>query len=165
MDEELLELRKQIARWATDFEPTYNFEIPEKLDDRAADNWMPLLSIANEIGWIEQAVKAAENLSGTPDTQTYRTMLLEDIREIFSGEWTQKDTPVDSIHTTDLLKKLNSKPEKPWSEFSNGQPMTARKLAVMLKPFEISSKNVSINGTRLKGFTKKDFEDAFDRYL
>jgi len=62
-------LRRKAARWAVD-----NFDklrdpdpkIPDALDDRAADNWRPLLAIADLAGddWPRRAREAACLLSG-----------------------------------------------------------------------------------------------------
>ena len=67
--EEFALLRRKAARWAAD-----NFdklrdpepEIPDSLDDRAADNWRPLLPIADLAGdaWPRRAREAACLLSG-----------------------------------------------------------------------------------------------------
>ena len=62
-------VRRQAARWAAD-----NFDnlidpdpaIPQALNDRAADNWRPLLAIADMAGgeWPQRAREAACVLSG-----------------------------------------------------------------------------------------------------
>jgi putative DNA primase/helicase len=62
-------LRRKAARWAAD-----NFakltdpdpKIPDALNDRAADNWRPLLAIADLAGedWPKRAREAALVLSG-----------------------------------------------------------------------------------------------------
>jgi putative DNA primase/helicase len=67
--EEFAALRSQAARWAID-----NFDVlvdpepqlPNGLNDRASDNWRPLLAIADLAGgeWPEQARRAACLLSG-----------------------------------------------------------------------------------------------------
>jgi putative DNA primase/helicase len=68
--DEFAVLRRKAARWAAD-----NFDklaedpdpqIPDALNDRAADNWRPLLAIADLVGgkWPEQGREAAHTLSG-----------------------------------------------------------------------------------------------------
>jgi putative DNA primase/helicase len=67
--EEFQKLRSQAARWAADnfcklVDP--NPVVPEVLNDRASDNWRPLLAIADLAGgaWPEDARRAACLLSG-----------------------------------------------------------------------------------------------------
>jgi hypothetical protein len=60
--------------------------VPPDLNDRAADNWRPLLAIADLAGgeWPEQARRAALGVSGTLEAQDGTgEQLLADIREIF----------------------------------------------------------------------------------
>ena len=63
-------LRRRTARWVADHLSTLQGAdptVPEELDDRQADNWRPLLAIADEAGgaWAELARTAARTLSGT----------------------------------------------------------------------------------------------------
>ena len=58
--------------------------VPTELNDRAADNWRPLLAIADRAGsqWPEKARRAALELSAVKagEADTMRTLLLSDIR-------------------------------------------------------------------------------------
>jgi Protein of unknown function (DUF3631) len=58
--------------------------LPEELHDRAADNWHPLLAIADHAGaeWPAKGRRAALELSGTNvgEADTTHTLLLADIR-------------------------------------------------------------------------------------
>src|SRR6516164_2320428 len=84
-------LRSQAARWAAD-----NFEklvdpdpqIPEALNDRAADNWRPLVAIADLAGgvWPELARQAALTLSGERPDDAVGVTLLANCREAFGRE-------------------------------------------------------------------------------
>jgi len=76
-------LRRQARRWCEDnlniltaADPT----VPETLTDRAADNWRPLLAVADRAGgaWPIRARDAALVLSGdSMDGGSIRTQLLE----------------------------------------------------------------------------------------
>ena len=66
---EFLILRRKAKRWVADNIKTLTAaqsEIPDSLNDRAADNWEPLLAIADLAGgdWPEAARRAARALSG-----------------------------------------------------------------------------------------------------
>ena len=67
--EEFSELRSEALRWGTDnleALKTADTAMPEKLSDRAADNWRPLVAIADLAGceWPERARVTALALSG-----------------------------------------------------------------------------------------------------
>ena len=136
--------------------------LPETLNDRAQDNWEPLLAIADCAGghWPTMARKAALRLSGAaqePTTQS--TELLFDIRSVFDATGDQK------ISTAELLRALIGKEESPWATCNAGKPMTARNLAKRLSEYSIKSMNVRFGHEVAKGFHRSQFEDAFARYL
>ena len=166
IDCELEPLRRRATRWVADHldaiksaEPVD----PDGLNDRALDNWRPLLAIGDLAGgeWAERARKAAMDLSGADDEDSgLRIELLADIWRTFVGE------KATNLATETLLRALNSMVERPWSEISRGKPLNARVLARLLKPFEIASKTVRLNAADTpKGYARTDFEDAVARYL
>jgi hypothetical protein len=72
---ELEPLLRQVARWAQDHAAALRDsdpQVPEGLNDRAADNWCPLLAIADLVGgpWARRAREAALELSGDPEAET-----------------------------------------------------------------------------------------------
>jgi putative DNA primase/helicase len=84
------DLRRQAMRWATDhLEDLRSTEpkLPAELNDRAADNWEPLLAIADLAGevWARKARDAALVLSGEKATgeDELGVELLHDIRAAF----------------------------------------------------------------------------------
>ena len=111
--EEFATLRRKAARWAadnldklTDPEPA----IPDALNDRAADNWRPLLAIADLAGgdWPRRARDAACLLSGEHDDSAVNVGLLADIRTAFGDR--------DEMKSADLVAALVADPERPWAE-------------------------------------------------
>jgi putative DNA primase/helicase len=157
-------LRRQAARWAddnssklTDADPV----VPDTLNDRAADNWRPLLAIADLAGgaWPDQARDAACVLSGEGHDTSINVGILADIRLVF-GE----DT--DIIRSADLVAKLVADPERPWAEWSRGKPLTQKQLAGLLRPFGIISEEVHPPGQpHGKGYKRIRFEEAWAAYL
>jgi putative DNA primase/helicase len=162
-DDEFALLRQKIARWSED-----NFarltnpdpQIPETLDDRGADNWRPLLAIADLAGgdWPRRARDAACMLSGEGhDAPSINVELLADIRKAFGDD--------DAIRSADLCKELTADPERPWVEWYNGKPITPKQLGALLRPFGIISETVRIAGlSDAKGYLRRRFEDAWERY-
>jgi hypothetical protein len=58
-------------------------EIPDELNDRAADICLPLLAIAYFVGWSDPAREAAVRLSGAEDEADPGVQLLADIDAVF----------------------------------------------------------------------------------
>jgi putative DNA primase/helicase len=101
-------------------------ELPDALNDRAQDNWEPLLAIADAAGgpWQQKAREAALALSGTKDEPaSLGVELLRDIRTIFAEE------AVDRLAGADLVAALIAKEERPWGEANRGKPITQAWLA------------------------------------
>lgn len=136
--------------------------LPEELNDRAQDNWEPLLAIADTAGgvWPELARKAALTISGDKQaTQSTGTELLEDIREVFDTKG------INRIFTHKLVEALCEDSEKPWETYNRGKPITPRQLSRRLSEYGIISKSIRIDYENKKGFEKDQFEEAFARYL
>jgi putative DNA primase/helicase len=161
---EFAALRRQALRWAEDnlsalADP--DPAIPDALHDRAADNWRPLLAIADLAGgaWPQRGRESACRLSGEGhDSTSINVDLLADIRLAF-GE-------ADVVRSTDLVEKLIADPERPWAEWRHGKPLTQKQLAGLLRPFGIISEEVHPPGqTHGKGYKRVRFEEAWEAYL
>jgi putative DNA primase/helicase len=162
------ELRRKATRWSQDalaaLAPADDqTELPTELHDRAADNWRPLLAIADLAGghWPTLARAAARVLSGedtTLDGAAAGVQLLADIKSAFrEGE--------AALTTRTLIERLVADPERPWAEYRRGKPLTARQLGGLLRPFGIVSGTIHLAGQPdAKGYQRATFEDAWDRY-
>jgi putative DNA primase/helicase len=154
-------LRSQAARWAADnFDKLADLDpkMPD-LNDRAADNWRPLLAIADLVGgtWPEEARRAACLLSGHEQDGAIDVELLWDIRSAFGDD--------DVIRSSDLVAKLTADPERPWAEWKHGRPLTQKQLAALLSPFHIISLTVHPPGLPDgKGYRRIDFREAWAAY-
>jgi putative DNA primase/helicase len=160
-------LARQCARFAADNAARVRAArpaLPDELHDRAADNWEPLLAIANAAGgaWPDRALQAASVLSGaTPDGDSTKTELLRDIQGALKGGFAGRD----HIGSGELIEALTADPEARWREFNRGKPISARTLARLLRPFGIVSGTVRLNSGTAKGYRVESFADAFSRYL
>ena len=160
------DLSSKLARFAEDYSEEVRQArppLPDSLNDRAQDNWEPLLAIAMSAGdeWLRIGTTAALKLSGVESTsQTIGTELLSDIKEIF------EEKKVDRLSTAELIKGLIADAEKPWATFSKGFPITPRQIANILKGYGIQSKTIRIGyGETPKGYEKNQFNEAFLRYI
>lgn len=158
-------LREKLCRFAEDHQENVRLarpDLPEQLNDRAQDNWEPLLAIADIAGgqWPSLARAAALKLSGATDsTLTIGVELLSDIREIFETE------RVDRISTAQLIVNLCRDEEKPWATYNRGLPIKPRQIANRLSGYGIKSNTIRIGTYTAKGYRMVQFTDTFSRYL
>jgi hypothetical protein len=165
--DDLDELTRRIARWAAD----YRAELveaapvmPAGIFNRAADNWRPLLAVADLAGggWGDLARETAEALVGADqaDADTVRVQLLTDIKAAFAAENT------DRLASERLVAYLVGLEHRPWPEFGKARkPITKVTVARLLKPLGILPTTVRFaDGTVVKGYHQDSFADAFARY-
>lgn len=135
---ECTQVRRQLARWTNDIRgeaELFDPEVPAELTDRAADNWRPLLALADLAGgtWPDLARAACCELQGVgledDEDQPAGTMLLHDLREVF------RKSDTDRLSTDAILTNLIGLPDRPWAEWRRGDPLTARGLAKLIRPY------------------------------
>jgi len=160
------DLKRKILRFSQDHGASIKQGqplLPSNISDRAADNWEPLLAIA-ELGgerWTVQSRQAASFLSNREkDHISLGNQLLLNTQHVFQNEGAEK------IPTAKLIEALCEDSELPWLTYDRGTPITPRQLAKILDTYKIQSKNIKVEGNKvLKGFEKSQFEDAWSRYL
>jgi putative DNA primase/helicase len=153
----LTDLGRKAARWVAD-----NLEaltradpmMPERLPDRAADNWRSLFAIADLAGgeWPTLARRTALMLTPRDETEQPETLLA--YMSVIFGEQPR-------IRTVELLQRLH--------EIEGFGSVTATELAKILKPFGIQSKFMRFSGGRsvpgAHGYeNNRRFRDAVERY-
>jgi putative DNA primase/helicase len=121
------------------------------LDDRAADNWDLMLGIADMAGvvWKDRARAAARTISQQTrdgDQASDVEALLSQIRLVFQGQ------QCETISAEELAGELVD---------LDGRPLSAKRLASLLKPFGIASRKTRDCNI----YRYADFEDVFARYL
>ena len=156
-------LCRQAARWAEDSASrlrNIDPDMPATLSGRAADNWRPLIAIADMAGgeWPTRARRVAEELGGSRGEQTASVMLLEDIQRIFADEGT------DRIPSQELATKLAKMEDRPWVEWRNDKPITPRQVAKLLEQFKVRPDTIRTAIGTAKGYMLEHFADAFARY-
>lgn len=159
-------LARQAARWAVDHLEQLKLhdpQVPAGLHDRAADNWRPLLNVADLAGgeWPETARRVALILSGADDNEdSIGVMLLRDIAGIFDAK------RLDRISSGELVDALIEMEERPWPEFRRGKPITQRQVASLLKGYKIAPAVIRLDTRKTpRGYTLEQFKDAFARYI
>jgi hypothetical protein len=157
------DLRRRCARFVHDHgEKIQSWQpaIPEKLNDRAADIWEPLLVVADLAGgeWPVRARAAAERLSTREEEHGHIGLLLVYIQCLFQV------SKQDRLFSRAMVALLNAFPDRPWEEERKGKPIDELWLSRQLKPYGIQPRTVWINGETAKGYHRDDFEDVFGRY-
>jgi len=168
--EEFENIKRKIVRWVNDNSQDVALakpEIPKALNDRAADNWSTLLSIAQVIGgeWSDLALKAISILSPSDDDDdSIMTTLLIAMRALFKkNNYTQDD---DLYPTTQLVDALNLDKEAPWSDWRDGKGLTPTKLRSLLKRFpDVKPDRIRSTVDSPRGYKYGPLRIIFDRYL
>lgn len=152
------------ARWVVDNAADLRSadpELPEALANRAADNWRPLIAIADQAGgeWPVRARLVATAFGGTCSEQTAGIVLLADLHVMF------EDRGGNRVPSVDLVAALTALEARPWPEWYQGRPITARQVAKLLEPFGVAPVTIRTAEGTAKGYKREDFDDAFARYL
>ena len=160
---ELIDLKRKVARWASDNVPLLKGadpDIPNTLNDRAADNWRILLAIADLAGghWPDTARRLAILISGDEEDTSLSVQLLHDLRDIFD------DLSKDRSSTAELVRQLEFRDDQPWATLIDGMAITGHRLASMLEPFGIRPKVLRIGDKTPRGYERAQFADAWERY-
>jgi hypothetical protein len=127
-----------------------------------ADNWAPLLAIADVAGgeWPQRARRALQAIQRTVEDDSVRVQLLADIRAIFA------EHKIDRLKSDKLIEALIAIEGRPWAEWKAGKPLSQNGLARLLKPLKIRPGTKRFPGENTaKGYYLSDFDDAFSRYL
>jgi len=156
------EIREKLEKWCTSILPDLEGgwpEMPSGVEDRDADLWEPLLSIADAAGggWPDKARSAAVELvaASKESPPSLGVRLLSDLKKVFSG--------ADAMFTDQILHELNQMDEAPWGDLK-GKPMGARGLSNRLRRYQVSSRDVRIAGKVKKGYKAADLYDPWQRY-
>jgi hypothetical protein len=159
-------LAGRLAQWAasvkeaaTDLWP----EMPEGVEDRHADRWEALLSIADLAGghWPETSRVAAvtDVTDSKAATPSLGVLLLRDIKAVFDKHG------ADRVSTESLLTDLKGIEESPWAVIRRGEPLDARGLAQRLRKYDIKPDLQRTDDQVSRGYTRAQFADTWSRYL
>ncbi len=164
-------LRRKLARWTQDTIERFRevVECPEALDDRAADSWEPLLTVADAAGgdWPEVARALAVRFSterSEEDSETPGIAVLADLKGLLaSGEHLGDE---EGLSGEDACRLLCGLPDRPWRNWGRaGDGLTPTGLARLLKPFGLRSALVGPERRRVRRYPLDALRDAFARFV
>ena len=161
--------RQGIQKWSATVQLAQDPEMPPALRNRAADNWRVLISVADSLGYGEEARAAAVALSADRPDEDAGVVLLADIRTIFQAR------KVDRIASAALVEALVELDDGRWAEFrgvNDDRPprkLTQPQLAQLLRPFVISSRTIwplrrQPGDKSSRGYLQSQFEPAWRAY-
>jgi hypothetical protein len=159
-----------IRHWLSQRNLSLNPDMPPELRGRQADNWRPLLSIAEACGptWVALARDAAIAFARTDQDEDIAVTLLHHIREVFDA------SSVDRIASKLLIERLLEHDEM-WGEYrgvhgnENPRKLTQGALAALLRPFGIRPRKFwpphrDPTTKSYRGYFRSDFEAAWRSY-
>lgn len=158
--EEAKPIAEQLQNWAKSITSVNFSDPPPGIEDRNADVWEPLLTVAALAGgkWPEKARVAAVALvaAKSEHTKSLGVQMLADIKTVFGTAC--------SLPTEVLIEKLISLPESTWGALRK-KALDPKTLSSLLKPFGVKSKQMRIGGRNMRGYERIDLEDPWCRYL
>jgi hypothetical protein len=162
---------REVLMWAPRVILNLDPRLPEQLNNRPADNWRPLVAIADACSqaWGKAAREAAIALSKNQD-EDFGVILLQDIRTIFDLRPT-----ADRLASAVLVNELNDLPDAAWSEWrgpkgdQHPRKITQRQLAIMLAAFGIKPRTIwplhrHLTSKSARGYFRNQFEAAWAAY-
>ena len=171
-DPALSAICQQVRLWVAG-NPAINLnpEMPPQLRNRLADNWRPLIGIADAFGpyWGAAAREAAVALTRGHNEEDFAVTLLRDIRDTFDAK------RVDRLFSATIVAALNAMEDAPWSEWrglhddQRPRPLSQAELAGLLAPFRIRPRTIwplrrNRGSKSAKGYLRSQFEAAWRSY-
>lgn len=148
--------REMIEAWARSVTFEITEKLPNEIQDRDADVWESLISIADAVGgdWPKRARVAAVALitEAKERDPSLGVRLLADLKSIFGV--------AQEMTTEAILRALHAL--NTWNDLK-GKPLNDRGLAQRLRQYEIKPKILTDGSHR--GYKREDLNDAWDRYL
>jgi putative DNA primase/helicase len=136
--------------------------LPASLRNRVGDNWRPLTAIGDAVGggWPDRVRRVAVNMSvrARASGETAGIQLIGDIVAIFDGEKAIR------FSSAGLARGLAGLEGRPWAEWT-GRAINAGDIARILDPFGIHPGNLRIHKRVVRGYERRQFNDAFRRYV
>lgn len=146
--------------------PPFSFDsFEDGFESRQEDCVEPLFQIARLLGeeWplkLHTALCPSLRKHYSENQHAWCVQVLADILDFFSV------TSCQRLSTDEILGYLNLLEERPWSQWNDGRPMTARTLARLLRRTGVYSRSQRHDsGKRGRGYDAKDFETQWQCWL
>lgn len=157
----LEDLADELASWAASVTDAATGYEPESLgvEDRAADVWEPLVTVADMAGgrWPALAREAAafmvHEAENNAEESSLNIKLLSDLRDVFDDE------AADFLASAKVCELLRGIDESPWGQFD----LNPSRLGHRLREYGIKTGHNPAK--TMRGYRRADFLDAWERYV
>lgn len=146
-------VRRQVIRWVDDNSArlrSAEVSLPPELSNRSADNWRPLLAIADAASprWSSLARVAAVTLTTNDDAvESTQGMLLADMRAYF------EETGETHLPAIAFQKWLCSREDRPWASYhAYGRAISAKTIAELMGEYGIKTRKYRIGDKTIRGY-------------
>jgi hypothetical protein len=155
-------IREGIESWSETESQVVNQLSPQiPVKDREKELWLPLFKIAELAGqeWPGKVLEALKNHldSRGGDSVPSERQLLIDIRKVW-------DLREDKMRSAKLVTALITNPDSEWAKFNFGRPINEKTMAKMLRPYQITPKNLRFGSGTFKGYHFSEIERAVEAY-
>jgi hypothetical protein len=162
-----------VVHWLKEAKLGLDPEMPDELHGRTADNWRPLIAIADACSpaWGTLAREAAVAFARGDHDDDIAVILLRHIREVFDAR------DVDRIGSKDLVRELIALESADgfWGDYRGAsgseRPRRLTPIAVvrLLSPFKIKPRTLwplqrTAESKSVRGYHRTDFEAAWSSY-
>jgi hypothetical protein len=161
-----------ILAWARRIALNPDPEMPTELRGRQADNWRPVIAVADACSgaWGALAREAAIVFNKSYREEDLIVVLLHHIREAFD------ERGADRMFSKVLVQVLNGMEDAPWSDWrglnddQHPRRLSQGELARLLKPFGIRPRSIwplgrnKKNAKGAKGYFRHQFTSAWRSY-
>ena len=161
---------RQILLWRRNLDAlNCDPQIPSNIRNRFADNWRPLISIADALGYGPQAREAMLKFAKEFQDADVRIALLASLKVIFVS------SGLDSMSSKLLLDELHALNDADWKEFpgikGEQQPHRLKdsEMAILLRDFKIRPSTIwplnrTADSKSAKGYRRSQFEKVWRTY-
>lgn len=146
-------------------------DLPQGVEDRAAEVWEPLIAVADEAGghWPATARAACEAFvlhAPVDEDMSLGIRLLRDCRDAIKATGMTTGGDLDKVSTSDLLARLHRLPDAGWSTHRGSNGLTHRQLCALLRGYGVVKTKYRDGGKTYNGFEiGAGFTDAWRRYV
>ena len=160
-------VRVEIGKWVTATKLNPEPDMPPALSNFTADNWRPLIAIADDLGYGEIARLAAVALTANRPDEDPGVILLGDIRAIFGR------LGVDRLTSKVLIEALLALDDALWADWrgpNDDRPprkLNQSDMARLLRPFGIRPRTIRLGlqqTNTARGYLREQFETAWAAY-
>jgi hypothetical protein len=160
-------IRRRLVRWTQDTAFNSAPDAPEALNDRQADSWEPLLSVADAAGgrWpaLARLMAVAFSSDRDEDEGEIGSVLLSDLIDLMDSGRVSADE--GWLSGEEACRELALLTDRPWSRWGRSEKaITTKALSVLLKAYDVRPERVGGRQDRSRRYAAEKVRAAWSRY-